>query len=84
MDFDTDIAKSLVAGWKRPYPCLGFGTEIGLPVTLTNRLPAANAEAAAFDGRSYVAGAGTSDADAWGRSAWDDVKSTRNRCSRSR
>ena len=51
MDFDTDIA---IVGGGLNGPTLALAlAQIGLRVTLIDRLPAATREDAAFDGRSY-------------------------------
>ena len=52
MDFDTDIA---IVGGGLNGPTLALAlAQIGLRVTLIDRLPAATREDAAFDGRSYA------------------------------
>ena len=52
MDFDTDIA-IVGGGLNGPSLALAFA-QIGLRITLIDRLPAATREDAAFDGRSYA------------------------------
>jgi 2-octaprenyl-6-methoxyphenol hydroxylase len=72
MDFDTDIA---IVGGGLNGPTLALAlAQIGLRVTLIDRLPAATREDAAFDGRSYAL-ALTSTRMLGAIGLWDDVKS---------
>ena len=72
MDFDTDIA---IVGGGLNGPTLALAlAQIGLRVTLIDRLPAATREDAAFDGRSYAL-ALTSTRMLGALGLWDDVKS---------
>jgi 2-octaprenyl-6-methoxyphenol hydroxylase len=72
MDFDTDIA---IVGGGLNGPTLALAlAQIGLRVTLIDRLPAAAREDAAFDGRSYAL-ALTSTRMLGALGLWDDVKS---------
>ena len=72
MDFDTDIA---IVGGGLNGPTLALAlAQIGLRVTLIDRLPAATREDAAFDGRSYAL-ALTSTRMLGALGIWDDVKS---------
>ncbi|WP_448327317.1 UbiH/UbiF/VisC/COQ6 family ubiquinone biosynthesis hydroxylase [Sulfitobacter sp. M13] len=72
MDFDTDIA---IVGGGLNGPTLALAlAQIGLRVTLIDRLPAAMREDAAFDGRSYAL-ALTSTRMLGALGLWDDVKS---------
>ena len=72
MDFDTDIA---IVGGGLNGPTLALAlAQIGLRVTLIDRLPAATREDAAFDGRSYAL-ALTSTRMLGALGIWDNVKS---------